>query len=462
MSDTGGIDLELIRSRILDTVGAGPDHPWYAAFSGGVDSTVLLHLLGRIARDTGTRLAALHADHGLSPHSGRWRRHCERQCDEWGVECRSTRLAVADDSGLGPEGTARQARYRWFRDMVGAEHWLFTAHHRNDQAETVIERLARGSGPRGLGGMRPVARVYDLNVARPLLDVSRDSIEAYAALHGLRWVDDESNRDSRITRNYIRSRILPDLKLRWPDTEATLARTAAAMREAQAVLDEVAAADLGRLDDRPVGGDPSVCIPALTALSAERQRNALRCWIHRELGVSLGLTRLNHVIRELACHPRNAGGLRWPPAELRTYRDRLYLVAAGSPPRGSCSWTLQSELVMEGGLTLTPRKVTGRGLKAGALPASVTVQFRLGGESCRLPGRRHRHALKKLLQDAGIPPWQRPRIPLIMVGGEVAAVPGLTCCVPYAAGPDDSGIEIEVSYAGRRGASRGDGARIEV
>ena len=453
MSEADGIDFDLLESRILDSTGAAPELAWYAAFSGGIDSTVLLHLLDRIARNAGLRLVALHADHGLNPGSGAWRRHCEQQCKEWHIEFRSTKLILATDTGLGPEGGAREARYRWFREIVGGTHWLFTAHHRGDQAETVIERLARGSGPRGLGGMRPASRVYGVNVARPLLDLSRDWIEAYAASHGLHWVDDDSNRDSRITRNHVRWRVLPELKRRWPEMEATLARTAGVMQETQAVLDDVAEEDLGMLDERAVGGESSVRVQALLALSARRQRNVLRYWIRRELGVSMGLARLNHAVGELARYPRKVGGLCWPPVELRTYRDRLYLASLETPRRTRWSWTLDGELVMEGGLVLTPRKVTGRGLKAGVLPASVTVQFRRGGESCRLPGRGHRHALKKLLQEAGIPPWQRPRIPLITVNGEVAAVVGVTCCAPYCAGPGDNGIEIEVRRAppGRSG-----------
>lgn len=447
MSETRGIDLSLVRSRVFSITGATGGSEWYVAYSGGVDSTVLLHILGNIARDAGIRLVALHADHGLQDRSPDWRRHCEWQCGEWNIECRSSRLAWDPGRGAGPEAGAREARYRWFREMVGGECWLFTAHHRGDQAETVIERLARGSGPRGLRGMLPAARIYGVNVARPLLDVGRAEVEAYAKLHRLRWLDDDSNRDVRFTRNYIRGRVLPDLKRRWPGIESALARTAGAMREAQSLLDQTAASDLVRLDARLLGGEPSLRIPALKTLGAERQRNVLRHWIQRELGIPLGLDRLNRAVSELARYPSKPGGLRWLPVDLRMHRDRLYLAWPEETPRAPRPWSLEGELVLTERIVLTARRATGRGLRADMLPESVMVGFRRGGERCRLPGRERHQKLKNLLQDAGIPPWQRPRIPLILVRDEVAAVAGVACCSPFAARPGEPGIDIEITYA---------------
>lgn len=447
MTDAPGIDVARVKSRILELPGISGASPWYAAYSGGLDSTVLLHLLYGICRDTGIRLVALHADHGLHQRSAAWRRECEALCGEWGIEIRSTRLDLDRREGLGPEGAARAARYRWFREVAGEDAWLFTAHHQRDQAETVIERLTRGAGPRGLRGMRPLTRMQGMHLARPLLDTPRAAIQAYAGRHGLTWIDDDSNLDPRFTRNYIRGRVLPVLAERWPGIEAALGRTAEVMAEAQCVLDETADADLQRCDLRPVRGDPSVDVPALLAVSPERRRNALRHWVHRETGASLGPDRLARLDRALARYPAPAGGLCWPPVDLRLFRDRLYLVRRRAAPGGVWNWDLDRALPVGADIELRPSTATGRGLRPDAAARSVQVAFRRGGEKCRLPGRRHRHTLKHVLQDAGIPPWQRSRVPLVLVDGEIAAIPGLTCCEPWAAAPGDPGIDIEVIYS---------------
>lgn len=446
MSGAPGIDVGRVKSRILDSLGAPVDAPWYAAYSGGLDSTVLMHLLARICRDAGVRLIALHADHGLHDHSGEWRRRCEACCREWGVEMQSTRLDLAGGDRLGPEGRARAARYRWFREAAGDGAWLFTAHHRGDQAETVIERLTRGSGPRGLRGIVPLTRLHGMQVARPLLDIPRGAIQRYAEQHRLRWVTDDSNLDSRFTRNYIRNHVLPVLKERWPGIETALGRTAQVMADSQLILDEEAEAQLARLDERRTRGDPSLDIPALRMMTPERRRNVLRFWIQRETGVAPGCTRLKRIERAVERHPKAAGGLYWPPVDLRLYHDRLYLVQHRDVPTNAASWDLAGELRVGERLVLRSREATGRGLKRDAVAGGVRVAFRRGGEKCRLPGRRHHHTLKHILQDAGIPPWQRPRIPLVFVNEDIAAVPGVACCEPWAAGPAEPGVEIEAVY----------------
>lgn len=443
MSERPGIDLELIGSRILDIPGFKADLPWYVAYSGGIDSTVLLHVLSRIHPRPG-RLVALHADHGLQADSGQWRRHCERQCADWGIECRTTRLSFAREGGHGPEGNAREARYRWFRDAAAGGACLFTAHHRGDQAETVIERLARGAGPRGLRAMLPVSSVYGVKVVRPLLEVPRAAIEAYAAEHRLRWITDDSNEDPHFTRNFIRRRVLPLLEDRWPRMERALARTAQSMGDAQLILEQAAEADLLDIQGPPSGGEPSLQVPALMALAPARQRNVLRHWIHRHCGVLLAPARLDRVLRALA--GSGSGGLRWPPVDLRTYRERLYLVSGRPVPDAVEHWSVAAELRLDDGMVLRPRRAVGAGLRPEALAGGVAVRFRRGGEWCRLPGRGHRHALKKLMQEAGVPPWQRQRVPLLVAGIDIAAIVGLACCDPYAAGPGEEGIEVDVVY----------------
>jgi len=446
MTDAPDIDVPRVKSLILDTLGAPGGGPWFAAYSGGLDSTVLLHLLARICREEGIRLIALHADHGLHRVSGDWRRHCRARCSEWGVELRSAELNVVDEEGLGPEGAARAARYQWFRQAAGEDAWLFTAHHRGDQAETVIERLTRGAGPRGMRGILPVAQLHDMWLLRPLLDHPRDAIRAYAERHHLAWVSDHSNLDTYFSRNYIRSRVLPALTERWPAVENSLGQSAKVMADTQRILDEEAVSDLQRMRERRVRGDPCLEIAALRDVSPERRRNALRHWIAEETGVSLGYSRIARIERAIEQWPEDIGGLNWPPVELRLYRDDLYLLRAFDTPAGVESWDLESSLRLSPGLVLRPREVTGRGLRKAALEGGVGVAFRRGGEKCRLPGRAHHHSLKNILQEAGVPPWQRPRMPLILVENAVAAIPGVACCEPWIVGPGETGIEIEAVY----------------
>lgn len=448
---TAVIELSSYRLKlhILDTLRVPTDATWYLAYSGGLDSTVLLHCLARVAGDAGVALVALHADHGLSPQGPVWRSHCVRQCRDWGIACRDAALTLAYGDKRGPEGRARDARYRWFRDVTGGDGYLFTAHHRRDQAETVVERLARGSGPRGLRGMQPVSGLYGMTVVRPLLDFPREAVRAYADQHRLDWITDESNRDTTLTRNYIRREVLPVLARRWPDIEIALARTAAAAADAETILHQTAESDLGRLNESPDRGDRSLDIPSLQSLGPPRQRNVLRHWIHRERGVTPGYRSLERIVQAINRYPGRSGGMTWPPIDLRIYRDRLYLLDPRDPPNETVFWNLRSRLLLGRTTTLRARDVVGSGLKAEAVKAGVSVSFRQGGEKCRLPGRPHHHTLKHILQEAGVPPWQRPHIPLIRINGDIAAIAGLVYCEPYAADRGENGIEIDVIHEGR-------------
>jgi len=453
MSGASGIDPSRLRRRIVDELGVSPLVPWFVAYSGGLDSTVLLHLLARIGAEHGVPPVALHADHGLSDQAPAWREHCQRQCAAWGIECRVTRLRWDAGAGAGPEGGARDARYRWLRAATGGAGWLFTAHHRGDQAETLIERLSRGAGPRGLRGMRPVARLYGMQVARPLLDTPRADIEAHARHWCLDWVTDDSNAEAYFTRNYIRHQVLPALRRRWPAIEASLAQTAGAMADAEAILREAAARDLAGLHERVIRADPSLDVQALRALPPARRRNVLRDWVDRRAGVSLPRRRLLRLVRAVADWPVDRGGLRWPPLELRLYQGRLYLLRPFEAPAGAACWSLERDLVLSRRLVLRARPVLGRGLKPALLRRGVRVAFRQGGEKCRLPGRAHRHTLKQVLQEAAVPPWQRARIPLIYSDGEIAAIAGLSACAPFAAGEGEEGLEIEPCYGPDAGSS---------
>ncbi len=271
-----------VAARLLQALAPWRNAPtWHIAFSGGLDSTVLLHLLASLANtQTLPPLRAVHVHHGLQAAADAWPAHCQAVCDSLGVPLRLMRVQVRPGASL--ERAARDARYQAFMQAMGAGEVLFTGQHRDDQAETLLFRLLRGAGVRGLAAMpehRPLAQGH---LVRPLLAFSRSELEAYAQQHQLHWIEDPSNVDPRFSRNYLRHRVLPSLTERWPQAITQLARTAEHMAEAQGLLDELAQMDLQRAGQPsafPWLPLPSLALEPLRQLSDARQRNVLRYWL---------------------------------------------------------------------------------------------------------------------------------------------------------------------------------------
>ncbi len=414
------------------------------AYSGGMDSHVLLHALAALRDTLGVSVGAVHVNHGLQPHAADWQEHCAAVCRELGVEYVALSVDARAAAGESPEAAARKARYTALAEWLPGQHCLLTAHHQDDQAETLLVQLMRGSGVHGLAAM-PVRSVLGQGVhLRPLLDCPRTDLQAYAHAEGLNWIEDPSNRDTGFTRNFLRHRVLPELQRRWPGSSASLARSAAHQAEAASLLDELAAEDLATLS----GPDAALSRPGLDVLSAQRQRNVLRFWIRQKTGgcpSSAVLARIQQDV--LHSRPDAVPCVRWGRFELRRYRDRLYVLQqmTAPPTAQELDWSLEAPLFIQqagGVLSATPH--TGQGIRESALGGKgVRVGWRRGGESCVPAGRGQHHSLKKLFQEQGIPPWQRARIPLIYIGGQLAAVAGLWVCEPFQAGPDEPGLLIQ-------------------
>ena len=233
----------LARLGNLETV-AGEPARYVTAFSGGLDSTVLLHALAELRKQHGKALCAVHVDHGLHPDSGDWARHCRRIAKRLDVEFECERVDVDVDSGLGPEAAARDARYAALARHVNCGDWLLSAHHRDDQAETLLMNLLRGSGPAGVAGIPAARRFGDAWVLRPLLDIPRDELLRYASAADLEWLTDPSNEETQFDRNYLRNEVLPVLERRWPDAALRLAKSASLSRESAELLRQLADRDL--------------------------------------------------------------------------------------------------------------------------------------------------------------------------------------------------------------------------
>lgn len=414
------------------------------AYSGGVDSHVLLYALYELRELTSWSVRAVHVDHGLQPESRAWAEHCMQVCDALGIPCKIEHIAVTGARAEGIEAAARHLRYACLARHIGANDVLLTAHHLDDQAETVLLQLLRGSGVRGLSAMPMVAGFGVGKLMRPLLGFTRTALSEYAAEHGLRWVDDTSNRDLRHARNFIRHRVLPVLEQRWPSARAALARTSRHAGEAAMLLDALAGVDLQSLQ---LGAGAELSVTGLLQLSVERRRNVLRYWIRQQghaLPSTLLLGQLMQII-EVSTRSRSAM-VTWGDTEVWRYRETLSIMRsfAAPDPGLQIPWDLAVPLELPGtGYVLRSVACDGEGLSRGRIAgAPLTVRWRGGGERCRLPGRRHHHKLKKLLQAAGVPPWERRRLPLIFVGAELAAVADRWVCAPFAARDGEPGVQI--------------------
>ncbi|UVE16672.1 tRNA lysidine(34) synthetase TilS [Pseudomonas sp. LS44] len=408
-------------SRLLTALAPWRTAPaWYVAYSGGLDSTVLLHLLATLARrETLPPLSAIHVHHGLQAAADAWPEHCRQQCAELGVSLSVRHVQVAGGASL--ERAAREARYAALAACLGAGEVLLTAQHRDDQAETLLFRLLRGAGVRGLMGM-PQSRVLGQGILlRPLLNCSRAELEAYAGEHGLRWVEDPSNRDSRLARNYLRHQIMPRLLEYWPQTARNLARSAEHLREAQQLLDELAEQDLLAAQSAslfPWLNISSLELAPLLSLSSARQRNALRHWL-------VALTPLpdsDHWAgwEDLRDATNDAQPVwRLGQGELQRAGGRLWWVSGGwlQVPTVGAPWHDPAQA-----LTLP-----GNGLLQidGVAPQGpLEVRYRQGGELMRLAARGHRD-LKRLLNEIALPGFVRGRLPLLYRGDELIAVANL-------------------------------------
>ncbi|MDO9320591.1 MAG: tRNA lysidine(34) synthetase TilS [Pseudomonas sp.] len=410
--------LMSLEAQLLVALSAWRSAPvWTVAFSGGLDSTVLLHLLvGLSRREQLPSLRAIHIQHGLQAASLAWPAHCQRVCGELGVPLLLREVQV--QAGASLEQAARDARYAAFVELLGAGELLLTAQHRDDQAETLLFRLLRGAGARGLAAM-PASRPLGAGqLVRPLLDVPRAELEDYARANGLDWVEDPSNRDERFSRNFLRRQVLPLLTQRWPQAVAGMARSAAHLSEAQGLLDELAQADLAVMqqDSRfawlPL---PSLPLAPLLTLSAARQRNLLRHWLAPLTPLPdsdhwAGWTSLATAAVDAAPVWRLARG------ELRRADGRLWWLSG--------PW-LQQLPSIDLPLTAAPQlSLPGNGhvYLLGQAPEGVLrVRYRQGGDLLHLAGRGRRD-LKRLLNEASVPGFLRGRLPLLYQGEQLLAV----------------------------------------
>jgi len=418
---------------------------YWVAFSGGLDSSVLLYALHACGNRLQVEIGAVHVNHGLQAHAAEWEAHCRRVCATLGVRYTSLPVDATAAPGESPEAAARAARYAALAGWLPAGHCLLTAQHRDDQAETLLLQLLRGSGVHGLAAMPESSAFGNGLHLRPLLDYPRSDLRDWALATGLVWIEDPSNLDTAFDRNFLRAEALPVLRQRWPAAASSLARSAGHCAEAADLVGQLAELDLQHVQGRHAG---TLAVAGLDSLPVARCRNVLRHWIRAGSGSFPPASILGHVLHDVLASRRDAAPcVRHARYEIRRYRDTLYLLPRQTAPLllEEQPWSMAAPLPLpQAGGVLRVMPGTGCGIRKSLLPAdAVQVRWRQGGERCRPAGRRHHHSLKKLFQAQGIPPWERERIPLIYIGDELAAVAGLWVCEPFQAGPTDAGLRID-------------------
>lgn len=409
------------------------------ALSGGMDSVVLLHALGRL-HAAGTCLAALsalHVHHGLSPNADGWARFCSDLCVDINVALKIERVDVPRGSGEGLEAAARRCRHAAF--AASDADAVALAHHRDDQAETVLLNLLRGAGVAGAAGM-PAARAQRNGplLIRPLLDVAHAVLEAYAVEHGLRWIDDESNANRHFRRNFLRHDVLPALEDKFPGARQSLARAAGHFGDAAQLLDELAALDVAAVR-QPSG---RIGLTAFNALVPARARNVLRAvWL--EAGFRAPETRwVDEARRQLAATDAHSETcVSTPEGDLHVYRGELHCVPRRpAVPAGPLRWQGEAELAWAGGRVRFVTQ-TGAGIRRQFLEAErVELAARQGGERIQLQANRPRRQLRDVLREAAIPPWERERLPYLWVGGRLAWVGRLGVDIDFVCRPGEAGL----------------------
>jgi len=451
------------------------------AYSGGVDSHVLLHLCSQLKNSPSgfdQSFSAVYIDHGLSSESKKWGKHCQHICFELDIPLTIIDVDARPEKGQSPEASARTARYQAFSQILNENECLLTAQHLDDQAETLLLQLLRGSGAKGLSAMpkiRPFSKGY---LCRPILDYKKKDILEYARQHQLKWIEDESNLEQRFERNYLRHSVIPLLEKRWPAVKENFAKSAEVLAESQFLLDEMADSDIQKLyfvnADGTTEYDKLLIEPMLKYLRCDQQhvdqhveqqqlpslqKNSLHNSFHTGIHSGQEYARLNNLLR----HWINLNHFPMPSkkileqivhaviqaredamplvswkrdvfhCEVRRYRDKLYLLDVSFPP---AEQQQEQEYILHEDQEVSLKNtqsyiklfaandnVKQKGFDRQKLfSKTITIRFRKGGERFRKNAKGHSHSLKHWFQEAGIPPWEREHMPLIYWGDELLQI----------------------------------------
>ena len=414
------------------------------AYSGGLDSSVLLHLL-TTKMNQKNKIHAIHVNHSVSLNSDQWEDFCEQNAKELGVQFLSYKLEKLKDPS---EDDLRKIRYEKFNLWSSTKDIILTAHHKDDQVETIFFRFLRGTGLNGLTGIPAWRKEGNIEFHRPLLGFSKKELKEYALLNKLKWIEDESNQDNNISRNFIRNRLLPIAKESWPNIEKSILHLSIEATRSNKILQSVAKEDLKQITSKV----NSYNLSKYLALSVERAENLLYFLINYELGLELNSNYLKEINRSLRDSNKldNLDFLLTDKEKSKIFRlkvleEEICIFSEEDLDKLDSSyksdWDLCSKLEIPSGL-LHVDKIEGEGIDELYLGQQIYVKGRSGGERCKPFGRDKSQKLKKLFQEYEIPLWQRDRLPLIYIGDKLAAVGDLWVCEEFHTKPNKKGISI--------------------
>jgi tRNA(Ile)-lysidine synthase len=402
-----------LRDTLQQALHLHPEGSLCVAYSGGPDSTALLHTLANLPEAHARGLRAMHIDHGLHTESARWAAHCRAFSATLGLTCDVHVAKVDLAAGIGLEAAARHARYAIFAEHLHTGERLVLGHHQDDQVETVLLKLLRGAGPEGLGGMRMERPFGKGTLWRPLLTLPQQALRDYADAHPLPYIHDPSNDDTRLARNHLRHEVIPLLKAHWPQAAVSITHSASLCRAAADALQDEWMAALATLLDEATN---SLDAPRWLTMPAAVRDPLLAHWLHTQGLPAPTTAQRQQVERQCTAQDGQLPCIQWPGAELHVWKNRLWAMAPRSPAEWPDELRWQGEpLPLPGGGLLTLEPVT-------RLPITLSIRRRQGGERIKPADDRHTRDLRSLFQAGAIPPWQRDNCPLLYEGDELIAV----------------------------------------
>ena len=417
------------------------------AFSGGLDSSVLLHSLGSIP-EFKEKVFAIHVNHGLSPNSKSWIKHCDKFCSGLGVNF--IPLTIELENSKTNENILRKARYEALFSCLKQGDVLCTAHHQDDHIETILFRILRGTGIKGLAGIEKYSQMEGIDLIRPLISYSKKDLLDYADKFEVNWIEDESNEDLSISRNFIRKKVIPNLKNdNWPEYKNSISYLSSKAKEANEILDEIAYLDLKLCASESLD---RLSILKIKELSHARAMNVLFTWLglNTHLGVSNKLTDQVYksiILASESSNPVVTFGKKGQKGSFQIRRFNNFLHHLPLTETETLSnkkvwkWNSDDPLELPTG-TLSMQVALGKGISTQLTEPGISIKGRIGGERCKPEGRSKSQKLKKLFQEYRVPPWVRDRIPLVYVGDQLAAVSDLWVCEEFVAKKDERGIVL--------------------
>jgi len=457
--------MNKIESALVSAINKYPHTPLVIAYSGGVDSQVLLHALAKLTHENKVlnSLVVCHVNHGLSDNAQQWQRFAEQQCQRLKLPLKICQVDVKAQTQQSLEALARDARYQSLQSIYKEASILLTGHHSDDQAETFLLALKRGSGLKGLSAMTLESKRGKDLLVRPLLTITRAQIIDYAKTHNLIWVEDESNADINFDRNFIRQELIPLITTRWPSVVNTINRSSDHCREGQLLLDELAATDLSFCQQQGAKNSKTLSVTALQRLSTARFNNLIRYFLGKNHCLMPSTEQLNQLKQQLNANSDKNPEVKVGKNYFRRYKGDLYLtenfndISDWSVDLKRLDQTQHIELPDQLGKVqfsvkvsklVDQQSISNKNLRV-ILPktkSKISIRFNHTNPTCLPDYRNHSRSLKKILQELNVPPWQRKRIPFLYYGDVLVAAIGYFVCQEFLSKLDEPHIEITDGY----------------